>query len=163
MLRQEWNDALDIESQINDTTSGFVVSQTMDFLVPTIPSSNNKTDKRDHKHDHQNSTQGGDVGGGQFIGEFNYTKSHQQKHNENQENHHNVKTVPKDYSNNQMNQNKVVLANNQQIMSQKMNKKHKFRHSLKDVPEQNLHLHGMHSVTQQHQKWEIIFMKLNNY
>lgn len=132
------------DSQINDKTSG-LVSQTMDFLVPTIPSSNNKTDKRDHKHDHQNSTQGGgDVGSGQRIGEFNYTKNHQQKHNENQENHHNVKLVPKDYSNNQMNQNKVILANNQQIMStQKMNKKHKFRHSLKDVPEQNLHLHGM--------------------
>lgn len=142
MLSQEWNETVEKESQINDKTSGFV-SQTMDFLVPTIPSSNNKTDKRDHKHDHQNSTQGGDVGGGQLIGEFNYTKSHQQKHNENQENHHNVKSVPKDYSNNQMNQNKVVLANNQQIMSQKMNKKHKFRHSLKDVPEQNLHLHGM--------------------
>lgn len=150
---------MEIESQINDKTSGFV-SQTMDFLVPTIPSSNNKTDKRDHKHDHQNSTQGGggDVGSGQLIGEFNYTKSHQQKHNENQENHHNVKSVPKDYSNNQMNQNKVILANNQQIMSQKMNKKHKFRHSLKDVPEQNLHLHGMQYIgITIHIIWEIIF------
>lgn len=137
LLSQEWkNDAvLDVvESQINDKTSSIVL-QTMDFLVPSIPA--NKA------ADHQNSTQGG---GGQVIGEFNYTttKGHQQKHNENQENHHNVMSmVPKDFSNNQMNQNKVVLATNQQIMSQKMNKKHKFnRHSLKDVPEQNLHLHG---------------------
>ncbi|CAO1419400.1 unnamed protein product [Diamesa serratosioi] len=69
------------------------------------------------------------------------------KHNENQENY-NVKSVPKDYSSNQMNQNKVVLANNQQIMSQKMNKKHKFRHSLKEVPEQNLHLHALFAAVE---------------
>lgn len=151
MLSQEWkNDAvLDVvESQINDKTSS-IVSQTMDFLVPSIP-----TNKADHKQEHHNSTQGsGDVGVGQVIGEFNYTtKSHQQKHNENQENHHNAMSmVPKDFTNNQMNQNKVVLATNQQIMSQKMNKKHKFnRHSLKDVPEQNLHLHGNAQLTQIH-------------
>lgn len=120
----------------------------MDFLVPSIPSSNNKiTDKRDHKHDYQNSTTGGGDVGSVHIGELNYMKSHQQKHNENQENYNQVKSMPKDYSNNtnQMNQNKVVLATNQQIMSQKMNKKHKLRHSLKEVPEQNLHLHGMHN------------------